>query len=125
MSWVYSCTLILGVLIEVFRRKRQVAKEKSFGNSQVLPRDYARRDQIELVLKELSDQVATRLRNANCQTECVSIFIGYSKGQVDQRGRTGWRKQLKIACSNNTKVLTEHVLKLFEITMFLVWIFEI
>ncbi|MGL9961102.1 DNA polymerase V [Enterococcus sp. DIV0564] len=24
--------------------KRQVAKEKSFGNSQVLPRDYARRD---------------------------------------------------------------------------------
>ncbi|BDX45579.1 MULTISPECIES: Y-family DNA polymerase [Enterococcus] len=94
--------------------KRQVAKEKSFGNSQVLPRDYARRDQIELVLKELSDQVATRLRNANCQTECVSIFIGYSKGQVDQRGRTGWRKQLKIACSNNTKVLTEHVLKLFR-----------
>ena len=94
--------------------KRQVAKEKSFGNSQVLPRDYARRDQIELVLKELSDQVATRLRNANCQTECVSIFIGYSKGQVDQRGRTGWRKQLKIARSNNTKVLTEHVLKLFR-----------
>jgi DNA polymerase V len=60
--------------------KRQVAKEKSFGNSQVLPRDYARKDQIELVLKELSDQVATRLRNANCQTECVSIFVGYSKG---------------------------------------------
>lgn len=94
--------------------KRQVAKEKSFGNSQVLPRDYARKDQIELVLKELSAQVATRLRNANCQTECVSIFIGYSKGQVDQRGRTGWRKQLKIARSNNTKVLTEHVLKLFR-----------
>ncbi|MCT9927972.1 Y-family DNA polymerase [Enterococcus faecalis] len=94
--------------------KRQVAKEKSFGNSQVLPRDYARRDQIELVLKELSDQVATRLRNAKCQTECVSIFIGYSKGQVDQRGRTRWRKQLKISRSNNTKVLTEHVLKLFR-----------
>ncbi|HBC4465786.1 TPA: hypothetical protein KER80_002907 [Enterococcus faecalis] len=72
--------------------KRQVAKEKSFGNSQVLPRDYARRDQIELVLKELSDQVATRLRNSNCQTECVSVFVGYSKGQVDGLGRSGWRK---------------------------------
>lgn len=94
--------------------KRQVAKEKSFGNSQVLPRDYARKDQIELVLKELSDQVATRLRNSNCQTECVSIFFGYSKGQVDGLGRSGWRKQLKIARSNNTKVLTEHVLKLFR-----------
>lgn len=94
--------------------KRQVAKEKSFGNSQVLPRDYARRDQVELVLKELSDQVATRLRNANCQTECVSIFVDYSKGQVDGLVRSGWRKQLKIARSNNTKVLTEHVLKLFR-----------
>lgn len=94
--------------------KRQVTKEKSLGNSQVLPSDYARKDQIELVLKELSDQVATRLRNGNCQTECVSIFIGYSKGQVDGLGRSGWRKQLKIARSNNTKVLTEHVLKLFR-----------
>ena len=94
--------------------KRQVAKEKSFGNSQVLPRDYARKDQIELVLKELLDQVATRLRNSNCQTEYVSIFVGYSKGQVDGLGRSGWRKQLKIARSNNTKVLTEHVLKLFR-----------
>ncbi|EOL30102.1 hypothetical protein WO1_00270 [Enterococcus faecalis EnGen0365] len=28
--------------------------------------------------------------------------------------RSGWRKQLKIARSNNTKVLTEHVLKLFR-----------
>ncbi|WP_349356686.1 Y-family DNA polymerase [Enterococcus faecalis] len=94
--------------------KRQVAKEKSFGNSQVLPRDYARKYQIELVLKELSDQVATRLRNSNYQTECVSIFVGYSKEQVDGLGRSGWRKQLKIARSNNTKVLTEHVLKLFR-----------
>lgn len=94
--------------------KRQVVKEKSFGNSQVLPKDYTRKDQIELVLKELSDQVASRLRNANCQTECVSIFVGYSKGQVDGLGRSGWRKQLKIARSNNTKVLTEHVLKLFR-----------
>ena len=47
--------------------------------------EYSRKDQIELVVKELSYQVATRLRSANCQTECVSIFVGYSKGQVD-----GW-----------------------------------
>lgn len=29
-------------------------------------------------------------------------------------GRSGWRKQLKIARSNNSKVLTEHVLKIFR-----------
>ncbi len=111
---IYDLAHAWGIDRSFLGEKRQVAKEKSFGNSQVLPRDYARKDQIELVLKELSDQVATRLRNSNCQTECVSIFVGYSKGQVDGLGRTGWRKQLKIARSNNTKVLTEHVLKLFR-----------
>ena len=44
-------------LIVPFREKAQHKAEKSFGNSQILPRDYARRDQIELVLKELTEQV--------------------------------------------------------------------
>lgn len=88
--------------------------EKSFGNSQVLPKDYANKEQIKLVLKELSDQVASRLRMASCQTTCVSLFVGYSKGQTDKYGQTGWRRQMKVEPSNNTKVLTEHVLRLFE-----------
>ncbi|EPH79839.1 Y-family DNA polymerase [Enterococcus faecalis] len=88
--------------------------EKSFGNSQVLPKDYANKEQIKLVLKELSDQVASRLRMASCQTTCVSLFVGYSKGQTDKYGQNGWRRQMKVEPSNNTKVLTEHVLRLFE-----------
>jgi DNA polymerase V len=95
-------------------QERRKTKEKSFGNSQVLPKDYARPNQIELVLKEMADQVAARLRAAHCQTECVSLFVGYSKGQLDHFGRSGWRKQTKIAPSNNTKVLTEHILRLFR-----------
>lgn len=78
--------------------------EKSFGNSHVLPKDYANKEQIKLVLKELSEQVASRLRMASCQTTCVSLFVGYSKGQTDKYGQNGWRRQMK-----NTKVLTEHV----------------
>lgn len=88
--------------------------EKSFGNSQVLPKDYANKEQIKLVLKELSDQVASRLRMASCQTTCVSLFVGYSKGQTDKYGQTGWRRQMKVEPSNNTKVLTEHVLRLLK-----------
>lgn len=99
----------LDLLKEVIQIKSVLKDEKLVAN--LLQN---RKDQIELVLKELSDQAATRLRNSNCQTECVSIFVGYSKGQVDGLGRSGWRKQLKIARSNNTKVLTEHVLKLFR-----------
>ena len=83
-------------LIVPFRGKAQHKAEKSFGNSQILPRDYARRDQIELVLKELTEQVAARLRKAHCQTECITVYVGYSKGQIDREGRTGWRKQQTI-----------------------------
>lgn len=88
--------------------------EKSFGNSQILPRDYVRRDQIELVLKELTEQVAARLRKAHCQTECITVYVGYSKGQIDREGRTGWRKQQTIPATNNTKVLITYVLALFR-----------
>ena len=95
-------------------QKRRKTKEKSFGNSQVLPKDYARPEQVELVLKEIADQVAARLRAAHCQTQCVALFVGYSKGQTDRLGRSGWRKQAKIAPSNTTKVLTEHILRLFR-----------
>jgi len=44
----------------------------------------------------------------------VALFVGYSKGQTDRLGRSGWRKQAKIAPSNTTKVLTEHILRLFR-----------
>ncbi|UYY10683.1 hypothetical protein OLL89_14095 (plasmid) [Enterococcus faecalis] len=54
------------------------------------------------------------IRMASCQTTCVSLFVGYSKGQTDKYGQTGWRRQMKVEPSNNTKVLTEHVLRLFE-----------
>lgn len=85
------------------RQKAGRPTEKSFGNSQVLPKDYANKEQIKLVLKELSDQVASRLRMASCQTTCVSLFVGYSKGQIDKYGQTGWRRQMKVEPSNNTK----------------------
>ena len=101
-------------LIVPFREKAPHKAEKSFGNSQILPRDYARRDQIELVLKELTEQVAARLRKAHCQTECITVYVGYSKGQIDREGRTGWRKQQTIPATNNTKVLITYVLALLE-----------
>ncbi|WP_440588606.1 Y-family DNA polymerase, partial [Enterococcus faecium] len=37
-------------------------KEKSYGNSQVLPKDYTRREEVELVVKEMAEQVAIRIR---------------------------------------------------------------
>lgn len=96
------------------QRKPAAKIDKSIGNSQVLPRDYTRQDQLELVLKEIVDQVASRLRSSQLKTGCISVSVGYSKGYIDSKGRTGWSKQRKVPMSNSTKVLTEHVLQLFR-----------
>jgi len=97
-------------------QKKTAAKmDKSIGNSQVLPRDYTRQNQLELVLREIADQVASRLRSSHLKTACISLSVGYSKGYIDSQGRSGWRKQMKIPHSNNTKVLSEYIIGLFRI----------
>ncbi len=60
------------------QRKPAAKMDKSIGNSQVLPRDYTRQDQLELVLREIADQVATRftqqsLKNGLCR--CISGLL--------------------------------------------------
>lgn len=40
-------------------------KSKGYGNSQVLPRDYHNQCEIEIVLREMAEQVATRIRRKN------------------------------------------------------------
>ncbi|MGG6498319.1 UNVERIFIED_CONTAM: DNA polymerase, partial [Bacteroidetes bacterium 56_B9] len=53
-------------------------KSNGLGNSQVLPRDYIRQTDIELVLREMAEQVAIRLRRAHKKTTRVSIGVSYS-----------------------------------------------
>ena len=38
------------------------SKDKSLGNSQVLPRDYTKAEEIEVVIREIGSQVTSRLR---------------------------------------------------------------
>lgn len=53
-------------------------KSKSYSNSQVLPRDYRKREEIEVVIREMADQVAARIRSQKKQTSLVGLSIGYS-----------------------------------------------
>lgn len=57
-------------------------KSKGLGNSQVLPRDYVRQRDIEIVLREMAEQVAICLRRAGKKTTVVSIHVGYSKQEI-------------------------------------------
>ncbi len=65
---------------------------------------------IEIVLREMVDQVAIRLRRAGKKTTVVSITLGYSK----QENKRPINTQMKIEPTNNTDILTNYVLKLFH-----------
>lgn len=85
-------------------------KEKSYGNSQVLPKDYTDVTEIEIVVKEMAEQVASRIRQQSCKTECVHLSIGTSIAET----RNGFSHQMKIPASNDTRTLQHYCLHLFR-----------
>lgn len=90
-------------------QKPYVPKGKNIGNSQVLPRDYAGFE-MPLLIREMAEQVAIRLRRRGAQTTTVHLFIGYSKDE----GKRGFGRQMKVPATNDTKQLAEHLLFLFN-----------
>lgn len=66
------------------------AKSKSLGNSQVLPRDYTKRREVEIVLRELAEQVATRVRHQKYLAGSISVYVG------NAYGGTGFKKTVKL-----------------------------
>lgn len=85
-------------------------KSKGLRNSQVLPRDYVKQVDIELILREMAEQVAIRLRRSHKKCCTVSISIGFSRKEM----KRPIQAQTKIEPTNNTRVLTDHVLFLFR-----------
>lgn len=90
--------------------KKHMTLEKSYGNSQVLTKDYYIKEEIEVVIKEIAEQVASRLRKHDCQSGCVSLMVGYSMNQTEK----GFNRQMKIPFTNNTKEIAKHCLFIFN-----------
>lgn len=84
--------------------------EKSYGNSQILKKDYYKKHEIKIVIREMAEQVATRIRKHHCQTGCVSLSISYSKYEENN----GFSRQLKIPSTSNTKKLVEYCFEIFN-----------
>lgn len=99
-----------------FLGQKYKAKSKSVGNSQVLNKDYTRREEIEIVIKEMADQVATRLRRMGSKTECVSLWIGYSMGYIDYKNpeKKGFHQQIKVPLTNSSREIAEALLLIFN-----------
>ena len=53
-------------------------RNKSIGNSQVLPRDYRHQEEIETVIKEITAQVVARINKHHLQTRVVHLTVAYS-----------------------------------------------
>lgn len=85
-------------------------KSKALGNSQVLPLDYTKQRDIEIIMREMAEQVAIRLRRAHKKTTCVSISIGFSKSE----NKRSIQAQMTIEPTNNTDTLINYVLELFH-----------
>ena len=85
-------------------------KSHGLGNSQILPRDYVKQRDIEIILREMAEQVAIRLRRARKKTTVVSIHLGFSK----QEQKRSIHTQMKVEPTNNTSILVGHVLELFH-----------
>ena len=81
-------------------------KSHGLGNSQVLPRDYVRQRDIEIVLTEMAEQVAIRMRHEHKKATVVHISVGYSK--VDMKNPIN--AQSKIDTTNTKRVLVNKVI---------------
>ncbi|GEL15177.1 excinuclease ABC subunit A [Pediococcus cellicola] len=90
--------------------------DKSWGNSQVLPRDYMVQREIETVIKEIGNQVASRMRHHHQQAGCVSLMIGFSYASSSEDGRSGFAHSMRIDTTDNPDRINQYLLYLFRKT---------
>jgi DNA polymerase V len=80
---------------------------KGYGNSQILMRDYTDFSELNTVLGEIADQVATRLRKNNVVAQVVTIFVGMAT--TDHQGRTHFSAQTLIEATDLTHSIANAV----------------
>ena len=96
-------------------RKKYHPRAKSYGNSQVLQRDYYNQRQIEIVIREIGEQVAARIRAHNLQMTKVSLYIGFSLTELTcADARAGFNVQRSITATNVSHDLVQTLLVLFR-----------
>ncbi len=61
---------------------KNIKKDKSFSHSQVLFKDYYA-ENTKLIIREMSEVLASRLRQANYESSCIGLGISYSKNYQD------------------------------------------
>ena len=86
-------------------------KSNSISNSQILFKDYDY-DNARLIVKEMVELLSQQLVQKNLATDCIKLYIGYSK---DIRKATGGTRRLHDFSNQYTKLVFEFIL-LYEQT---------
>ncbi len=83
-------------------------KEKSLSLGQVLFRDY-QKDEAITIIREMVDDLASRMRNQEKMTHVVALFIGYSKNLGGFA-----RRSTLLAATDDTQTLLEAILEIYK-----------
>lgn len=83
---------------------------KSYGTSQILTRDYNQAAEVAIVIREMVEKVASRLRSHQVTCSVIQLHLSYSKNS----DVTGFQVQQKVTATNRTKRLKEVALMLFK-----------
>ncbi len=89
---------------------KYVPKEMSFSKNQILNRDYYHSSDVEVVIREITEENAMRLRKHSLTTSTVKLTIGYSKQAV----QPGFSHQIAIEATDASKKLIGYMLRLFR-----------
>lgn len=87
-----------------------VPKEASFSKNQILNRDYYNPEDVAVVIREITEENAMRLRKHSLTTSTVKLTIGYSKHTL----QPGFSHQMAIEATDSSKKLVYYMLNLFR-----------
>lgn len=87
-----------------------VPKEASFSKNQILNRDYYNPEDVAVVIREITEENAMRLRKHSLTTSTVKLTIGYSKHTL----QPGFSHQMAIEATDSSKKLVYYMLRLFR-----------
>ncbi|MGY3777303.1 Y-family DNA polymerase [Isobaculum melis] len=90
--------------------ERHIPQERNFCKSQILKQDYTKQYEIEIVIREMADQLAARLRTHHLEAGVLSLSIGLSKYATTK----GFQIQRKINPTDHSKEIVATFIDLFR-----------
>lgn len=90
--------------------EKYIPSSTSYGKSQILDRDYTSPSEIEVVIREMADQVAARLRKYHVEAGVIHLSVGFSQDISD----IGFSHQVSIYPSSSSNSIIEVCLDLFR-----------